>query len=124
METKQFGGHVVETKTEDRNGVPVGIIAGHIAAWTPDIGGMFGLPDRFHPGAFLESIEDHKRRNNRQVRFKDHHGQTIGGFPIETVHEDSIGLFGRGEQSKKWFEKTIINSELNFKMSGSRGDRC
>jgi HK97 family phage prohead protease len=97
METEQFGGHVIETKTESRNGVPVGIIAGHIAAWTPDQGGVFGLPDRFHPGAFLESIEEHKLRKNRQVRFKDHHGRTIGGFPIETVREDQTGLFGRGE---------------------------
>lgn len=97
METKQIGGQVIEIKQEDHDGVPVGIIAGHIAAWTPDTGGMFGLPDRFHPGAFLDSIEDHKRRNNRQIRFKDHHGQVIGGFPIQTVKEDSIGLFGRGE---------------------------
>lgn len=98
METKvQFGGHVVETKEENRNGVPVGIIAGHIAAWTPDRGGIFGMPDRFHPGAFQKSIEDHRLRNNRQVRFKDIHNQVIGGFPIETVKEDDIGLFGRGE---------------------------
>ncbi len=97
METKSFGGHVVETKTEDRNGVPVGIIAGHLAAWSPDQGGMFGLPDRFHRGAFLESLENHKLRNDRQVRFKDMHSRVIGGFPINTMREDDIGLFGRGE---------------------------
>ncbi len=97
METKFFGGHVVETKTEDRNGVPVGIIAGHLAAWTPDQGGRFGVPDRFHRGAFLESIEIHKMRRNRQVRFKDMHSRTIGGFPIDTVKEDDIGLLARGE---------------------------
>lgn len=97
METKSFGGHVIETKTEDRNGVPVGIIAGHLAAWSPDQGGMFGLPDRFHRGAFLESLADHKIRNDRQVRFKNMHHEVIGGFPISTMKEDDIGLFGRGE---------------------------
>jgi HK97 family phage prohead protease len=97
METKQFGGRVTEIKVEQRNEVPVGIVAGHIAAWAPDEGGRFGVPDRFRPGAFLNSIEEHKRRNMRQVRLKDHHHRTIGGFPIQTVREDSIGLFGRGE---------------------------
>ncbi len=97
METKSFGGHVVEIKQEDRNGVPVGIIAGHLAAWSPDQGGMFGLPDRFHRGAFLDSLSNHKMRNDRQVRFKDMHNRIIGGFPINTMKEDDIGLFGRGE---------------------------
>lgn len=97
METKRFGGHITEIKQETRNGVPVGILAGHIAAWTPDQGGMFGLPDRFHRGAFINSIEDHKRRGNRQIRLKDMHCKVIGGFPIESVREDEIGLFGRGE---------------------------
>lgn len=97
METQYVGGRVLEVKQETRNGVPVGIVAGHIAAWEPDQGGRFGVPDRFHPGAFLKSIAEHVARDNRQVRLKDHHGRTIGGFPIETVHEDEIGLFGRGE---------------------------
>lgn len=97
METKFFGGHVVEIKTEDRNGIPVGIVAGHLAAWSPDQGGMFGVPDRFHRGAFLESIEIHKMRRDRQVRLKDMHARVIGGFPISTMKEDDIGLFGRGE---------------------------
>lgn len=97
MESKYIGGHVLEVKQEDRNGVPVGIVSGYIAAWTPDQGGFFGVPDRFHPGAFLKSIEDHRRRNNRQIRLRDHHGRTVGGFPIDTVREDSIGLFGDGE---------------------------
>jgi len=98
METKRFGGHIIEIKEEHtHNGVPIGIVEGHIAVFSPDQGGIFGMPDRFHPGAFLESLEDHRQRDNRQIRMKDHHGRTIGGFPIEFAHEDAIGLFARGE---------------------------
>ena len=97
IETKQFGGHILELKQEQRHGVEIGIVEGYIAAWTPDQGGMFGVPDRFHKGAFLKSIEEHKQRGDRQIRLKDHHGRTIGGFPIHTVKEDDRGLFGIGE---------------------------
>jgi HK97 family phage prohead protease len=90
-------GRQLEVKQEERNGVPVGIVAGYIATWDPDTGGIFGMPDQFVEGAFAASIEEHRSRGNRQVRLKDHHGRTIGGFPIATVKEDSIGLFGRGE---------------------------
>lgn len=97
METLYTGGRIIEVKQETANGVPVGIVEGHIAAFEPDQGGIFGMPDRFHRGAFIKSIEAHKRRDNRQIRLRDHHGRTVGGFPIETVHEDEIGLFARGE---------------------------
>lgn len=91
------GGRVVETKESERNGVPVGIVAGYISTWTPDTGGIFGVPDQFVPGAWAESLAEHRARGNRQVRLKDMHGRTIGGFPIETVREDDRGLFGVGE---------------------------
>lgn len=94
METKRLGGAVTETKVLTVNGVQVGEIAGYIAAWTVDRG---YIPDRFVRGAFAESIAQHKARNNRQVRFKDHHGHTIGGYPIETVVEDERGLYGRAQ---------------------------
>jgi len=90
-ETKQIGGNVVEIKEVERNGVKIGVIKGHIATWDIDRG-----LDRFVPGAFKESLERH-RRDNRQIRLKDHHGRTVGGFPIETVVEDEKGLFGVGE---------------------------
>lgn len=97
MDTTYAGGHVVEVKQEDVNGVSIGTVAGYIAAFSVDEGGFFGRPDRFHPGTFLKSIEEHKRRGNRPIRLRDHHGRTVGGFPIETVKEDSIGLFGIGQ---------------------------
>lgn len=87
----------LETKREERNGEPVGVVLGYMAAWTPDRGGRFGVPERFAPGAFGKSLVDHKARGNRPVRLKDLHGRVIGGFPIEGVFEDSKGLFGRGE---------------------------
>ena len=95
IENKQIGGNVVEVKQIERNGVPIGTIAGYISTWDIDRG-SWGLKDRFIRGAFLESIADH-RSKNRQVRFKDHHGRTVGGFPIETVREDERGLFGIAE---------------------------
>ena len=89
--SKYIGGNIVEVKQVERNGIPVGIIKGHIATFDLDRG-----HDRFVPGAFLESLRRH-RDDNRPVRLKDLHGRTVGGFPIETMVEDEIGLFGVGE---------------------------
>jgi len=97
METKQFGGRVVEHKEIERDGVRLGIIECLIATWEEDTGGVFGIPDRFERGAFAGSIEEHKRRNNRMVRLKDQHGGVVGGFPIDTVEERADGLFAVGE---------------------------
>ncbi len=97
VETKFIGGRIVEVKQATRNGVEVGILEGYIATWDADSGGKFGVPDQFSRGAFTNSIADHVRRGNRPIRLKDHHGRTIGGFPIEMVKEDEIGLFGVGE---------------------------
>jgi len=93
---KFIGGKVTETKTEQRNGIEVGIVEGYIATWDLDRGDFFGVQDRFVKGAFIESILDHVRRN-RPIRLKDHHSRTVGGFPIEFVKEDERGLFGVGE---------------------------
>lgn len=87
----------LEFKEAARNGVPVGIVAGYLSTWESDEGGIFGVPDQFVRGAWTRSIEDHKRRGNRQVRLKDMHGRTIGGFPIESVREDGVGLYAVGE---------------------------
>ena len=37
------------------------------------------------------------KSEGRQLRLKDHHGRTIGGFPANTLKEDATGLWGRGE---------------------------
>ena len=95
QEIKYIGGKVIEVKQIERNGVKVGIVKGYIATWDIDRG-SFGFRDRFVPGAFAESILEHQEKG-RQIRFKDHHGRTIGGFPAATVREDDIGLFGEGE---------------------------
>lgn len=96
IETKFIGGTVIQTKQEDRNGVPIGIVEGYIATWDIDRGDWFGTKDQFVKGAFISSIMNHKQKN-RQIRLKDHHGRTVGGFPIDSVKEDERGLFGVGE---------------------------
>lgn len=95
MEKAFIGGHVLEVKQVERNGIPVGIVKGYIATWDVDRG-AFGIKDKFIKGAFAKSIKEHKKEG-RQIRLKDHHGRTIGGFPIDTVKEDDIGLYGEGE---------------------------
>jgi HK97 family phage prohead protease len=100
MESKRHGGAIREVKQATRNGVHVGLVTGYLATWDVDTGKgsmSFGVPDRFERGAFTDSIRNHVERGNRQVRLKDHHGRTVGGFPIETLKEDSVGLFGVGE---------------------------
>lgn len=95
-ESKFIGGHVQEVKQEERNGVQIGIVEGYIATWDVDRGDFFGTKDQFKRGAFVESILEHIQKR-RQIRLKDHHGRTVGGFPIEFVKEDERGLFGVGE---------------------------
>jgi len=97
IEVKVARSSVIEVKQADRNGVPVGIVAGYLSTWQPDTGGRFGVPDQFVPGAWLETLAEHRARGARPVRLKDHHGRTVGGFPIESVREDERGLFGIGE---------------------------
>lgn len=97
FETKTIGGHIVEFKEIERDGVRFGIIESLIATWEEDTGGIFGIPDRFERGAFSESIIEHRTRNQRMVRLKDQHGRVVGGFPIETVAETDSGLFAIGE---------------------------
>lgn len=96
-EIKYHSGRVVETKRGERDGEPVGFISGLIATFDIDRGDFFGRRDQFLKGAFLKSIAEHKARNNRQIRFKDGHDRTIGGFPIQGVHETDQGLFGTAE---------------------------
>lgn len=95
IETKRIGGHILEIKQEERNGQLVGIIAGYIATWDIDRG-AWGVKDQFVRGAFADSIRELQVKN-RQIRLKDQHGRVVGGFPINSVHEDETGLFAIGE---------------------------
>ncbi len=97
LECGLFSGRIIETKSVDINGVSVGVVAGYIASWSPDAhDGRYGVKDQIVKGAYTKSIQEHKARNNRQVRLKDQHSRVIGGFPIETVKEDNVGLYGIG----------------------------
>ena len=73
-------------------GKKFGIVEGHIATF-----GIDRRDDRFSPGAFDKSLTELKRVGKTQLPFKDFHGRTIGGFPMESLKEDSKGLFGVGE---------------------------
>ncbi len=95
LETKTIGGRIVEVK-ESVNGQDVGVFIGYIATFDIDEGSSFAVPDRFVAGAFLNSLQEHRARGNRQIRLKDHHGRTIGGFPIELAREDEVGLIAEG----------------------------
>lgn len=99
IETLRAGGRAIQCKemTKNVNGteIKVGIVEGYIATWDLDRGNGW-YKDRFIKGAFLESIQRHAK-TDRQIRLKDHHGRTVGGFPISTVREDKTGLFGIGE---------------------------
>ena len=96
IETKRLGGALTQVKETERAGVKIGIVEGYIATWDTDLGDYFGIKDQFVKGCFRESIADHLTRG-RQIRLKDHHGRTVGGFPIDSVREDDRGLWGSGE---------------------------
>lgn len=95
---RAYLGGIAETKIEERSGgVRVGIVRGYLSTWDADTGGIYGVPDQFVRGAWLQSLAQHRERGNRMVRLKDHHGRTVGGFPIDKVREDEKGLWGEGE---------------------------
>lgn len=93
LEHKSFEFNVTETKQEDRNGVPVGIIKGYAST--------FGNIDRFNDiiaqGAFKKTIKEHQKLK-RQVRMLHQHYRMklIGGFPSDFLEEDEKGLFVEG----------------------------
>lgn len=95
-EVKLHGGTVLSTKQIDTPEGRFGIVEGYIATWDVDRGDFFGLKDQFVRGAFLDSIADFIQRR-RGVRFKDHHGRTVGVWKFDTLLEDDRGLFGRAE---------------------------
>lgn len=92
QQKKAIGGKIFECKEIERDGVKLGIVEGYLITFEIDRG-----DDRFSPGAFDDSIAELKRMGKTQLPLKDTHGRTIGGFPFETLREDSKGLFGVGE---------------------------
>ncbi len=96
LELKFVGGTVRETAQATRNGVPVGIVKGYIATWDKDKADRWGESDQFVKGAFAKSIAAHKAAGT-QIKFRDAHGRTVGGFDMDSIVEDDIGLFGIAE---------------------------
>ena len=102
LKTMLFGGRTNKASCKqvvrEVNGaeINIGIVEGYIATWDVDRGNGW-YKDQFKRGAFLDSIQRHINSNNRPIRFKDHHGKTVGGWPIENVREDDKGLFGIAE---------------------------
>lgn len=96
IESKILGGTILENKILDVNGTRVGEITCYIATWDSDQGGIYGMPDQFVRGAFLESLQEHRERGNRQIRMRYMHHHTIGGFPISRAYEDERGLYAVG----------------------------
>lgn len=99
MEVKHacIGGRIeaTEFKEIERDGIHLGVVEGYLASFKEE---DVAYPDKFEPGAFLDTIEEHKQRNNRPIRLNFQHDRNpIGGFPIESVKEDTRGLFGVGE---------------------------
>lgn len=93
IEYKSLEFKLEETKQELINGQRVGIIKGLAAAFSTD-----RVNDRIEKGAFLKTIKEHKKRNNRPIRMKfmHNHDDVIGGFPIGSVKENDSGLFVEG----------------------------
>lgn len=83
----------LEVKTEERNGVSVGIIEGYASTFDLDRG-----DDIILPGAFAQTLENLKREG-RVIRmlFGHDYDSIIGGFPSVSAFEDDKGLFVRGE---------------------------
>ena len=96
VEYKSFSFVDIETKQEEVNGVPVGIIRGMASTF----GNIDLTDDVIAFGAFAKTIETHKQRNDRPVRMMIGHDRfagAIGGFPIDKIKELQKGLRVEGQ---------------------------
>jgi len=86
----------IETKEQEVNGVPIGIIKGMASTF-----GNIDLDDDvIVVGAFAKTIAAHKSRQARPVRMlmgHDRFAGVIGGFPIDKVVEQKQGLKVEGQ---------------------------
>lgn len=91
MEIKRGSGlvHAVAPETQTYKGIKVGVVEGYIATWDLDRGN-----DVFLKGAFSDSIKEWQNQQ-RDIKAKDMHGESIGVYPVEYLQEDEKGLFGR-----------------------------
>lgn len=93
MEIKAIPFTLEESKQIEINGQKIGVIRGHAAAFSLD-----RMDDQIIKGAFQDTLNDHRRRDNRPIRMRFQHSMDdlIGGFPIELAFEDDKGLFVEG----------------------------
>jgi HK97 family phage prohead protease len=91
IEYKSVKFNDVETKQEEINGVPIGIIRGMASTF----GNVDLVDDVIAFGAFTNTIVAHKSRHDRPVRMMVGHDRfsgLIGGFPIDKIIEQKQGL--------------------------------
>lgn len=83
------------------NGVKVARITAYLATWQPDQGGIMGVPDQFHRGAFEQSLQEYRDEGDLPIPFNYNHpqlgGVLVGVFPIAEAFEDEVGLYVVGE---------------------------
>ena len=82
----------LESKEVEVDGSMVGVVRGYLAAFTPDRGGITGLPDQFVQGCFDDALQDYRDRGRKSIPVRDVHGKTIGVIPIDSVQLDSFGM--------------------------------
>lgn len=93
MEYKTLTFKATEVKTDNVNGVPVGVIEGYASTWDLDRGN-----DIIMQGAFTNTLAE-LAANGRTIRMLAGHsyGELIGGFPVMSCKQDDKGLWVRGE---------------------------
>jgi len=89
-------GRIEEAKEATMNGVKVGLVTGYITTFAPNRPTDSRDLPQFSEAAFEATIKNHTDRGDRPIRMFSEHSEQIGGFPINTVGTDSVGLIGTG----------------------------
>lgn len=124
LECKTFDFKIDNQKEtlRDENGVAIGSFDMVGSTFRMDSDG-----DELFPGAFLDSLAEHRRRDRKVImNFMHARNEIIGGFPIETMREDKTGLLGTGHlnlevrQGKETFalmrQKVIREMSIAFRV--------
>lgn len=88
---KSFSFNVTQYKAAGNKENPIGIVTGYASTFgNIDRGG-----DIVAPGAFDDTILEHRTRGNRPIRLYANHDsrELLGGIPIESVRVDEKGLW-------------------------------